>query len=198
VLKADVQGSVEALTESLERLSTDEVRLKVIHGSVGAVNESDVMLASASNAIVLGFNVKAEPKATTQAQSDGVDLRNYSVIYDVINDVRAALSGMLAPEIRETVHGRAQVKQLFPISKVGTIFGCSVIEGKIIRTARVRIKRGDTLLGENTIASLKRFKDDVREVLQGLECGIGVEGIKGVQPGDIIEAFTTEEVARSL
>jgi len=198
VLKADVQGSVEALTESLERLSTDEVRLKVIHGSVGAVNESDVMLASASNAIVLGFNVKAEPKAASQAQSDGVDLRNYSVIYDVLNDVRAALSGMLAPEIRETVHGRAQVKQLFPISKVGTIFGCSVIEGKIIRTARVRIKRGETLLGENTIASLKRFKDDVREVLQGLECGIGVEGIKGVQPGDIIEAYTTEEVARSL
>ena len=198
VLKADVQGSVEALTESLERLSTDEVRLKVIHGSVGAVNESDVMLASASNAIVLGFNVKAEPKAASQAQSDGVDLRNYSVIYDVINDVKAALSGLLAPEIRETVHGRAQVKQLFPISKVGTIFGCAVIEGKIIRTARVRIKRGDTVLGENTIATLKRFKDDVREVLQGLECGIGVEGIKGVQPGDIIEAYTTEEVARSL
>ncbi len=198
VLKADVQGSVEALTESLERLSTDEVRLKVIHGSVGAVNESDVMLASASNAIMLGFNVKTEPKAASQAQSDGVDLRNYSVIYDVINDVKAALSGMLAPEIRETVHGRAQVKQLFPISKVGTIFGCAVIEGKIIRTARVRIKRGDTLLGENTIATLKRFKDDVREVLQGLECGIGVEGVKGVQPGDIIEAYTTEEVARSL
>jgi len=198
VLKADVQGSVEALTESLERLSTDEVRLKVIHGSVGAVNESDVMLASASNAIVLGFNVKAEPKATTQAQSDGVDLRNYSVIYDVLNDVKAALSGLLAPEIRETVHGRAQVKQLFPISKVGTIFGCVVMEGKIVRTARVRIKRGDTLLGENVLSSLKRFKDDVREVLQGLECGIGVEGIKGVQPGDIIEAFTTEEVARSL
>jgi translation initiation factor IF-2 len=198
VLKADVQGSVEALTESLERLSTDEVRLKVIHGSVGAVNESDVMLASASNAIVLGFNVKAEPKAASQAQADGVDLRNYSVIYDVLNDVKAALSGMLAPEIRETVHGRAQVKQLFPISKVGTIFGCSVIEGKIIRTARVRIKRGETLLGENTISSLKRFKDDVREVLQGLECGIGIEGIKGVQAGDIIEAFTTEEVARTL
>jgi len=198
VLKADVQGSVEALTESLERLSTEEVRLKVIHGSVGAVNESDVMLASASNAIVLGFNVKAEPKAASQAQSDGVDVRSYSVIYDVINDVKAALSGMLAPEIRETVHGRAQVKQLFPISKVGTIFGCAVIEGKIIKTARVRIKRGDTLLGESTIATLKRFKDDVREVLQGLECGIGVEGVKGVQPGDIIEAYTTEEVARSL
>ncbi|HKZ07734.1 MAG TPA: translation initiation factor IF-2, partial [Methylomirabilota bacterium] len=198
ILKADVQGSVEALTESLERLSTDEVKLKVIHGSVGAVNESDVMLASASNAIVLGFNVKADAKAASQAQSDGVDVRSYSVIYDVINDVRAALSGMLAPEIRETILGRAQVRQLFPISKLGMIFGSSVSEGKMVRGARVRVKRGDTLLGEGTISSLKRFKDDVREVLQGLECGIGVDGVKGIAPGDIIEAFTTEEVARTL
>ena len=198
VLKADVQGSVEALTESLERLSTDEVRLKVIHGSVGTVNESDVMLASASNAIVLGFNVKADAKAAAQAQVAGVDLRNYNVIYDAINDVRAALSGMLAPEIRETLVGRAQVRQLFPISKIGTIFGSSVTEGKIVRGAHVRVKRGDTVLGESTVTSLKRFKDDVREVLQGLECGIGVEGIRGMQPGDIIEAFTTEEVARTL
>ncbi len=198
VLKADVQGSVEALTESLERLSTDEVRLKVIHGSVGAVNESDVMLASASNAIVLGFNVKADAKASTQAQAAGVDLRSYNVIYDAINDVKAALSGMLAPEIRETLFGRAQIRQLFPISKVGTIFGSNVTEGKIVRGARVRVKRGETVLGESTVSSLKRFKDDVREVLQGLECGIGVEGIRGIQPGDIIEAFTTEEVARTL
>src|SRR4029450_10852539 len=153
VLKADVQGSVEALPESLERLSTDEVRLKVIHGSVGAVNESDVMLASASNAIVLGFNVKAEPKAASQAQAAGVDLRSYSVIYDVINDVKAALSGMLAPEIRETILGRAQVRQLFPISKLGLIYGCAVTEGKMVRAARVRVKRGDTLLGEGTISS---------------------------------------------
>jgi translation initiation factor IF-2 len=198
ILKADVQGSVEALTESLERLSTDEVKLKVIHGSVGAVNESDVMLASASNAIVLGFNVKADPKAASQAQADGVDVRSYSVIYDVINDVRAALSGMLAPEIRETILGRAQVRQLFPISKLGLIFGSAVAEGKMVRGARVRVKRGDTLVGEGTISSLKRFKDDVREVLQGLECGIGVDGVKGVAAGDIIEAFTTEEVARTL
>jgi translation initiation factor IF-2 len=189
VIKADVQGSVEALTESLERLSTDEVKLKVIHSSVGAVTESDVMLASASNAIVLGFNVKADPKAATQAQANGVDMRSYNVIYDAINDVRAALSGMLAPEIREMVLGRAQV---------GVIYGSSVLEGKMTRGARARIKRGDTLLGEGVINSLKRFKDDVREVLQGLECGIGVEGIKGVQPGDFIEAFSTEEVARSL
>jgi translation initiation factor IF-2 len=198
ILKADVQGSVEALTESLERLSTDEVRLKVIHGSVGTVNESDVMLASASNAIVLGFNVKADAKAAAQAQADGVDLRSYNVIYDAINDVKAALSGMLAPEIRETLLGRAQVRQLFPITKVGTIYGSSVTEGKMVRGARVRIKRGETVLGESTITSLKRFKDDVREVLQGLECGIGIEGIRGVSPNDVIEAFTTEEVARTL
>jgi translation initiation factor IF-2 len=198
VLKADVQGSVEALTESLERLSTDEVKLKVIHSSVGTVTESDVMLASASNAIVLGFNVKADPKAATQAQANGVDMRSYNVIYDAINDVRAALSGMLAPEIREMVLGRAQVRQLFPITKVGTIYGSSVTEGKMVRGARARIKRGDTLLGEGVISSLKRFKDDVREVLQGLECGVGIEGIKGVQPNDVIEAFSTEEVARTL
>ncbi|HEX6081455.1 MAG TPA: translation initiation factor IF-2, partial [Methylomirabilota bacterium] len=198
VIKADVQGSVEALTESLERLSTDEVKLKVIHSSVGAVTESDVMLASASNAIVLGFNVKADPKAATQAQANGVDMRSYNVIYDAINDVKAALSGMLAPEIREVVLGRAQVRQLFPISKVGTIYGSSVTEGKIVRGARARIKRGDTVLGESTVSSLKRFKDDVREVLQGLECGIGIEGIKGVAPNDVIEVFTTEEVARTL
>jgi translation initiation factor IF-2 len=198
VIKADVQGSVEALTESLERLSTDEVKLKVIHSSVGGVTESDVMLASASNAIVLGFNVKADPKAASQAQANGVDMRSYNVIYDAINDVRAALSGMLAPEIREVVLGRAQVRQLFPISKVGTIYGSAVTEGKMVRGARARIKRGDTVLGESTVVSLKRFKDDVREVLQGLECGIGIEGIKGVQPNDVIEAFSTEEVARTL
>ena len=198
VIKADVQGSVEALTESLERLSTEEVKLKVIHSSVGTVTESDVMLASASNAIVLGFNVKADPKATTQAQANGVDMRSYNVIYDAINDVRAALSGMLAPEIHELVLGRAQVRQLFPITKVGTIYGSSVTEGKMVRGARARIKRGETLLGEGVISSLKRFKDDVREVLQGLECGVGIEGIKGVQPNDVIEAFSTEEVARTL
>ncbi len=198
VLKADVQGSVEALTEALERLSTDEVKLKVIHSSVGTVSESDVMLASASNAIVLGFNVKADAKAASQAQANGVDMRSYNVIYDAINDLKAALSGMLAPEIREVIYGRAQVRQLFPISKLGLVLGSAVVEGKIVRGARARVKRGDTLLGEGAISSLKRFKDDVREVLQGLECGIGVDGVKGVQPGDIIEAFTTEEVARTL
>jgi translation initiation factor IF-2 len=198
VLKADVQGSVEALGESLERLSTDEVKLKVIHSSAGAINESDVMLASASNAIVIGFNVKAEPKAATQAQANGVDVRHYNVIYDAINDLKAALAGLLAPEIRETVLGRAQVRQVFVISKLGPIAGSYVMEGKVTRGARVRVRRGDSIYGEGTVGSLKRFKDDVREVLAGLECGIGVEGVRGLQSNDILEIFTTEEVARTL
>ncbi|MBI4635157.1 MAG: translation initiation factor IF-2 [Candidatus Rokubacteria bacterium] len=198
ILKADVQGSVEALTESLERLSTDEVKLKVIHSSVGAVNESDVMLASASNAIVLGFNVKADPKASAQAQGNGVDVRSYNVIYDVITDHRAALAGMLAPEIRETSLGKAQVRQIFVISKLGPICGSYVQEGKVVRNAKVRVRRGDTVVGEGTMGSLKRFKDDVREVLAGLECGIGVDGVTGIEAGDILEFYTTEEVARTL
>jgi translation initiation factor IF-2 len=198
VLKADVQGSVEALTESLERLSTDEVKLKVIHGSVGAITESDVMLASASNAVVLGFNVKAEPKAASHAQAEGVDLRSYNIIYEAINDLKAALSGMLAPEIREVPLGRAQVRQIFAVSKVGNILGSYVQEGKIVRAAKARVRRDGTVLGEGTISSLKRFKDDVREVLAGLECGLTVEGVSGVQVGDLVEAYTTEEVARTL
>jgi translation initiation factor IF-2 len=198
ILKADVQGSVEALAEALERLSTDEVKLKVIHSSVGAINESDVMLASASNAVVIGFNVKPEAKAVTQAQANGVDVRIYNVIYEAINDLRAALAGMLAPEIRETALGRAQVRQIFVISKLGPICGSYVAEGKITRAAKVRVRRGDEVVGTGTVGSLKRFKDDVREVLAGLECGIGVDGVSGVQPGDILEFYTVEEVARTL
>jgi translation initiation factor IF-2 len=198
IIKADVQGSVEALAESLERLSTEEVKLKVIHSSAGAINESDVMLASASNAIVLGFNVKTEPKAATQAQANGVDVRGYTVIYEAINDVKAALEGLLAPEIRETILGRATVKQIFVISKLGPIAGSQVMEGKMTRGALARVKRGSTVLGQGAITSLRRFKDDVREVLTGLECGIGVESVGGLQPGDIIEAYTSEEVARTL
>jgi len=197
ILKADVQGSVEALTESLERLSTEEVKLKVIHASVGAINESDVMLASASNAIVLGFNVKAEPKAAGHAQAAGVDVRNYNVIYEAINDLRAALAGMLAPEIRETIHGRAQVRQMFNISKLGPVCGSYVEEGKVVRAAKVRVRRGAEVLGEGTVTSLKRFKDEVREVPAGQECGIGIS-VSTVQGGDVLEFFTTEEVARTL
>jgi len=198
ILKADVHGSVEALTEALERLSTDEVKLKVIHGSVGAITENDVNLASASNAIVLGFNVRPEPKAASQAQAEGVDLRTYNVIYEAVNDLKAALAGMLAPEVREVPLGRAQVRALFSVAKVGTVLGSYVLEGKIVRQAKVRVRRDGTLLGEGVVTSLKRFKDDVREVVQGLECGIGVESVTGVQVGDVIEAYTTEEVARTL
>ena len=198
IIKADVQGSVEALAESLERLSTDEVKLKVIHSSAGAINESDVMLASASNAIVIGFNVKTEPKAASQAQANGVDVRGYTVIYEAINDVKAALEGLLAPEIRETILGRATVKQIFVISKLGPIAGSMVMEGKMTRGALARVRRGTTVLGQGAITSLRRFKDDVREVLTGLDCGIGVESVNGLQPGDIIEAYTSEEVARTL
>ncbi|HKB26557.1 MAG TPA: translation initiation factor IF-2 [Methylomirabilota bacterium] len=198
ILKADVQGSVEALAEALERLSTDEVKLKVIHGSVGAINESDVMLASASNAVVIGFNVKPEPKAATQAQANGVDVRTYNVIYEAINEMKAALAGMLAPEIRETALGKAQVRQIFVISKLGPICGSYVAEGKVTRGAKMRVRRGDEVVGTGTVGSLKRFKDDVREVLAGLECGIGVDGVSGIQPGDILEAYTVEEVARTL
>jgi translation initiation factor IF-2 len=197
ILKADVQGSVEAVAEALERLSTDEVKLKVIHSSVGAINEGDVMLASASNAIVLGFNVKAEPKAAGAAQANGVDVRNYNVIYEAVNDVKAALEGLLAPEIRETVLGRAVIKQMFVISKLGPVCGSQVQEGKIVRGVKVRVRRGNTVVGEGTITSVRRFKDDVREVLTGLECGIGVD-IRDTQPGDILEAYSTEEVARTL
>jgi translation initiation factor IF-2 len=198
VLKADVQGSVEALSESLERLSTDEVKLKVIHSSVGTINESDVMLASASNAIVLGFNVKADPKAQQQAQANNVELRHYNVIYEAINDLRAALAGMLKPEIREIPYGTAQVRQIFVISKLGPICGSFVQEGKIVRGARARVRRGADVVGEGTVTSLKRFKDDVREVLSGLECGIGVEAVPNIQPGDVLEVFQTEEIARTL
>ena len=174
------------------------MKLKVIHSSVGAINESDVMLASASNAIVLGFNVKADPKATAQAQANGVDLRHYNVIYEAINDLKAALAGMLAPEIRETRFGVAQVRQIFVISKLGPVCGSFVQEGKVVRGAKARVRRGETVIGEGTVGSLKRFKDDVREVLAGQDCGIGVDGISNIQGGDLLEIFTTEEVARTL
>jgi translation initiation factor IF-2 len=198
ILKGDVHGSLEALQESLERLSTDEVKVRVIHGAVGTVTETDVMLASASNAIIIGFNVKAEPKALAQATVERVDVKNYNVIYEAINDVKAALAGMLAPLIREVSLGRAQVRALFPIKGIGTIAGCFIAEGKVTRSARARVTRGGQTVGEGPVSSLKRFKDDVREVLQGQECGIGVESVSDLRVGDTIEVFTTEEVARTL
>lgn len=197
ILKGDVHGSVEALQEALERLSTDEIKVRVIHSAVGTMTETDVMLASASNAIVIGFNVKPEPKVMQQAQIERVDIKTYNVIYEAINDVRAALAGMLPPIIREVPLGKAQVRMLFPIKEVGTIAGCFLSDGKATRNAKLRVVRNGRAMGEGQVTSLKRFKDDAREVIQGQECGIGV-GSLDVQVGDVLELFTTEEVARTL
>jgi translation initiation factor IF-2 len=197
ILKGDVHGSVEALQEALERLSTDEIKVRVIHGAVGTITETDVMLASASNAIIIGFNVKPEPKAVQQAQTERVDIKTYNVIYEAINDVKAALAGMLPPIIREVPLGKAQVRMLFPIKDVGTIAGSFLSEGKATRNAKLRVTRNGRVVGEGQVTSLKRFKDDAREVIQGQECGIGV-GSLDVQVGDVLELYTTEEVARTL
>ncbi|HEX2500424.1 MAG TPA: translation initiation factor IF-2 [Methylomirabilota bacterium] len=197
ILKGDVHGSVEALQEALERLSTDEIKVRVIHGAVGTITETDVMLASASNAIIIGFSVKPEPKAVQQAQTERVDIKTYNVIYEAINDVKAALAGMLPPIIREVPLGKAQVRMLFPIKDVGTIAGSFLSEGKATRNAKLRVTRNGRVVGEGQVSSLKRFKDDAREVIQGQECGIGV-GSLDVQVGDVLELYTTEEVARTL
>ncbi|MBI3456815.1 MAG: translation initiation factor IF-2 [Candidatus Rokubacteria bacterium] len=198
ILKGDVHGSVEALQDALERVSTGEVKVRVIHGGVGTITETDVMLASASNAVILGFNVKPEPKALQQAQAERVEVKTYNVIYEALNDIKAALAGMLAPIIREVPLGKAQVRALFPIKNVGTIAGCLVSEGKVTRSGKARVLRGGQVVGEGQIGSLRRFKDDVREVLQGMECGVGVDGVSDISVGDVIEVFTTEEVARVL
>ena len=176
----------------------EEVKIRVIHGAVGTITETDVMLASASNAIIIGFNVKPEPKAIQQAQAERVDVKSYNVIYEAINDVRAALAGMLSPVIREIPLGKAQVRALFTIKNVGTIAGSFVAEGKITRSGKVRVMRSGQVVGEGQVGSLKRFKDDAREVLQGQDCGIGVEGVSDIQVGDVLDVFTTEEVARTL
>jgi translation initiation factor IF-2 len=197
ILKGDVHGSVEALQDALERLSSDEVKVRVIHGAVGSITETDVMLASASNAIIIGFNVKPEPKAVQQAQVERVDIKVYNVIYEAMNDVKAALAGMLAPIVREVALGKAQVRALFPIKGVGTIAGSFLSEGKATRNAKVRVVRNGRVVGEGQVTSLKRFKDDAREVIQGQECGIGVGPLE-IQVGDSLELYTTEEVARTL
>ena len=198
VIKADVQGSVEALTEALTRLSTDEVRLNVLHASVGGITESDVLLASASNAVVIGFNVRPESKATEVAEREGVDVRLYTVIYDALNDVRDAMEGLLEPTVREKTVGRAEVRQVFSIPSAGVVAGSFVTDGKITRNAAVRLVRDHVVVYTGKIASLRRFKEDAREVQSGYECGIGLENYQDVKAGDVIEAYETERVARRL
>jgi len=196
VIKADVRGSIEALEPSLNRLENEEVRVKVIHSGVGAVTETDVMLAAASNAIIIAFNVRPDPMAKRTAEKESVDIRMYRVIYDAINDVKAALEGMLTPQYKETVIGKAEVRQTFRVPKIGVIAGSYVTEGRILRTAEVRVLRDNVVVYEGKIDSLRRFKDDAREVAQGYECGIGLEKFQDIKEGDVIEAFIMEEVKR--
>ena len=198
IIKADVQGSVEAVRDALEKLSTDACRLNVIHTGVGGVSESDVTLATASNAIVLGFNVRPESKARLLAETEKVDIRLYSVIYDAVNDIRDAMEGLLAPTLKEKDLGRVEVRDTFHVSKVGTIAGCYVLDGKIIRNAQTRLVRDNVVVWEGKLSSLKRFKDDVREVASGYECGIGLENYNDIKVGDIIEVFEMEEIKTSL
>lgn len=193
IVKADVQGSVEAVKQSLEKLSNDEVRVKVIHGAVGAVNESDVMLASVSNAIIVGFNVRPDPVASESAERDGVDIRLYRIIYDAIDEITTAMKGMLAPKFREVQLGRAEVRNVFKISNVGQIAGSYVLDGKISRNAEIRVVRDGIVICEDKIDSLKRFKDDAKEVASGFECGIGLTKFNDIKEGDILEAFIMEE-----
>jgi len=196
VVKADVQGSVEALRGSLEKLSNDEVRVRIIHTGAGAVTESDVMLASASNAIIIGFNVRPEPVAKSVAESEKVDVRFYSVIYAAIDDIEAAMKGMLDPEFEEKTMGHAEIRQIFKASSIGTIAGCYVTEGRVTRNAKVRIVRDGRVIYDGTLDTLRRFKDDVREVASGYECGMLFRNYSDIKEGDMVEAYTMEEVPR--
>ncbi len=199
ILKADVQGSIEALKDALLKLSLDEVQIKIIHTGVGAINESDIMLASASNAIVIGFNVRPDSKARKLAELDNVDVRLYRVIYEAIEDIKAAVSGLLKPVMKEVIQGQVEVRQVFKASRLGNIAGCYVLEGKVSRNALVRVIRDGTVIHDSgRIDSLKRFKDDVREVSDGYECGILLENFSDIQEGDIIEAYVMEQVAPSM
>lgn len=193
IVKADVQGSVEAVRESLEKLSNNEVRVNVVHGAVGAINESDVMLAQASGAIIVGFNVRPDAVAKAAAERDGVDMRMYRVIYDCIEEIEAAMKGMLAPKVRENQLGTAEVRNTYKISNVGTIAGCYITNGKVTRQCKIRLVRDGIVICEDEISSLRRFKDDVKEVAQGYECGIGLEKFSDIKEGDIFEAFIMEE-----
>jgi translation initiation factor IF-2 len=198
VVKSDVQGSLEAITGSLAKLSTEEVSIRLLHSAVGGITESDVILAKSTNAVIIGFNVRANPQARDLARRDGVEIRYYSIIYDVIDDMRAALSGMLAPTLRERFLGNASIREVFNITRVGKVAGCRVTEGSVKRGAKVRLLRDNVVIHEGTLKTLKRFKDEVREVQEGFECGMAFENYENIQVGDVIECFDVEEVARAL
>ncbi|MFZ3207997.1 MAG: translation initiation factor IF-2, partial [Geobacteraceae bacterium] len=198
IVKADVQGSVEAVAESLRKLSTDAVRLNVLHSSVGAITETDVNLATASNAIILGFNVRPEVKAQNMAEKEGVDIRQYNIIYDAVDDIRKAMEGLLEPTLHEKQLGRAEVRETFAVPKHGVIAGCYVLDGKIVRNAQVRLLRDNVVVYTGKMGSLRRFKDDVKDVASSYECGISLENYNDIKVGDIIEAFEIEKIATTL
>ena len=195
IVKADVQGSAEAVKSSLEKISNEEVRVRVIHSAVGAINESDVMLAATSNAIIVGFNVRPDSAARDSAARSNVDIRLYRVIYDCINEIQDAMKGMLAPKFREQIIGHAEVRETYKVSKVGTVCGCYCTDGKIQRGCEVRVLRDNIVIHEGSLASLRRFKDDVREVAAGYECGMQVEKFNDIKIGDVIECFVMEQIA---
>lgn len=194
IVKADVQGSVEAIKQSLEKLSTDNVKIRFIHGAVGAITESDIILATASNAIVIGFNVRPDTNAAHIAEKEKVEIKTYRIIYDAIEDIKKAMLGMLDPEYKEVILGKAEVRMTYKISNIGTIAGCYVLDGKVTRSSSVRVIRDGIVIFESTLASLKRFKDDAKEVNQGYECGLSIEKYNDLKDGDIIESYTMEEI----
>jgi len=196
IVKADVQGSVQAIKQSLEKLSTEDVKVRVIHGGVGAITETDVTLATASNALLIGFNVRPDSNATIIADKEGVEIKTYRIIYDAIEDVKSAMIGMLDPEYKEVVNGKAEARVVYKISNVGTIAGCYVTDGKILRNSEVRVIRDGIVIFESTLASLKRFKDDVKEVNAGYECGLSVEKFNDIKEGDVIESFSMQAIER--
>ncbi len=196
VLKADVQGSVEALAASLMKIEVEGVNIRIIHTGVGAINESDITLASASNAIVIGFNVRPDVNAKRTAEAEGVEIRLHRIIYKVMEEIEAAMQGMLDPEFEEKIIGQAEVRQTFKVSKVGTIAGSYVTEGKISRDSGVRLIRDGIVIFEGELDALKRFKDDAKDVAKGYECGITIKNFNDVKEGDVIEAFIMEEITR--
>jgi len=198
ILKGDVDGSVEALTDSFQKLSTDEIQVNIIHKAVGPITESDVLLASASDAVIIGFNVRPMGNAKAIAEKEEIDIRMYSIIYAAINDLKDAMEGMLSPEMKEEISGTAEIRETFKISKIGTIAGCMVTSGKIFRNSNIRLIREGVVIYTGTLSSLKRFKDDVREVAKGYDCGLQVKNYNDILEGDIVEAFKEVAVKKKL
>ena len=198
IIKADVQGSYEGLAHALGKLSTDEIKVNIIHSGVGGITESDITLAQASKAVVIGFNVRAHKEAREAAERAGIEIRYYNIIYDLVDDIKKAMSGLLAPTLRETMLGNAQILEIFNISKVGKVAGCRVTDGTVERGANVRLIRDNVVVHEGKLSTLKRFKDEVKEVVAGQECGMAFENYTDMRAGDVIECYRVETIQRSL